>query len=146
MIDFRPIIASDLIYLRSWFEDRELSRRLSYPTAEWFTYVTDTDVAQCWIAEQGNEPVAQLQVDHFPGEPAYLDIAVRPSFRGKGLGRSILSAFLDGPGEVYSVLVGHIEPDNFASLHCCQKCGFSLSDTADKDGFIKAELKRDRRA
>lgn len=131
MIVFRPIIASDLGTLRSWFADQELSSRLSYPTAEWFSYVTGTDVAHCWIAEQGNKPIAQLQVDHLPGEPAHLDITVRPNLRGKGLGQSVLSAFLIGPGKVYSILVGHIEPDNFASLQCCQKCGFSLSDTVE---------------
>lgn len=139
---FRPIVASDLAHLRSWFEDEELSRRLSYPTEEWFSYVRGTGIAQCWIAQKGIELVAQLQVDHVPGEPAYLDIAVRPDLRGNGLGQSILSAFLEGPGEAYPVLVGHIEPDNLASLRCCQKCGFVLSGAVDKDGFIRAEFNR----
>jgi RimJ/RimL family protein N-acetyltransferase len=142
MIDFRPLIASDLETLRSWFADAELSRRLSYPTVEWFSYVTGTDAARCWIAVRQSEAIAQLQVDHHPGEPAYLDIAIRPDLRGKGLGRAVLSAFLDGPGKACPVLIGHIEPDNAASLRCFQNCGFSLSDTVDEDGMIKAEFRR----
>jgi len=59
-----------------------------------------------------------------------------------GLGQSVLSAFLEGPGKVYAILVGHIEPDNLASLRCCQKCGFVLSAGIAEDGFIRAELNR----
>ncbi len=81
-------------------------------------------------------------MDHDHGEPAYLAIAVRPDLRGKRMGQLVLSAFLVGPGKVYPVLVGHIEPDNFASLRCCQKCGFLLSQEVDEDGFIRAELAR----
>lgn len=121
MVVFRLIEPSDLQELRFWSEDDELSRRLSYPTAEWFSYVSGPGVARCSIAHEGDIPVAQLQVDHVPGEPAYLDIAVRPDMRAKGMGHAILSEFLDWPGKVYSKLVGHIEPDNFASLRCCQK-------------------------
>lgn len=120
-IVFRLIFAEDLRELRSWFEDAELSRRLSYPTDEWFAYVTNGGIAQCWIAQDDDEPVAQLQVDHVVGEPAYLDIAVRPNLRGKRLGQSILTEFLNGAGSIYSVVVGHIEPDNLASLRCCQR-------------------------
>jgi hypothetical protein len=50
MIVFRPVVASDLGELRLWFEDIELSRRLCYPTAEWFSYVSGTGIARCWIA------------------------------------------------------------------------------------------------
>ena len=142
MVVFRPIAADDLDELRLWFEDAELSRRLSYPTADWFSYVTGAGNARCWIAEAEGEPVAQLQVDHVPGEPAYLDIAIRPALRGKGMGQLILSRFLDGPGRIYSVLIGYVEPDNFASLRCCQKCGFSLAKELDADGLIKVEFAR----
>jgi len=78
IIVFRPIIASDLLHLRCWFEDDELSRRLAYPTVEWFSYVTAGGSARCWIAQEEDELVAQLQVDYAAGEPAYLEIAVRP--------------------------------------------------------------------
>lgn len=142
MVVFCPINAGDIADLRSWFTDFELSRRLSYPTEEWSSYVAGPGTARCWIAREKGQAVAQLQVDHASGEPAYVSIAMRPDLRGKRVGQSVLSAFLDGPGKVYPVLVGHIEPDNIASLRCCQKCGFSLADELDQDGLIRAEFKR----
>lgn len=56
------------------------------------------------IAQEGDEPVTQLQVDHVAGEPAYLDIAVHPDLRGKGLEQSLLTAFRNAPGSTYSVV------------------------------------------
>jgi hypothetical protein len=34
-IIFRSLVRNDLPELRTWFEDAELSRRLSLPTDEW---------------------------------------------------------------------------------------------------------------
>ncbi len=137
-IIFRLISSNDLPVLRKWFEDAELSRRLSFPTDEWFAYVTAGADARCWLALDAGERVAVIQVDREGSELGYLDLAVRPSLRGQGIGMGVLAAFLSGPGCDYAVLEGRIEPDNAASLACCRRCGFEILPTPDADGLLPA--------
>lgn len=135
---FRPLTGHDLPELRSWFGDRELSRRLSFPTDEWFAYVTAGPNARCWIALDGNNIIATMQVDSDDGERGYLDLAIRPPLRGRGYGTAVLAAFLRGPGRRWAILEGRIEPDNVASLACCRRCGFEILPDRDADGMVQA--------
>lgn len=137
-ITFQTLTADDLREVRRWFEDIELSRRLSFPTDEWFAYVTAGDTAHCWLAFAAGQPIAQVQVDRGNAGNGYFDFAVRPDLRGQRVGVAVLSAFLSGPGRAYSVLEGQIEPDNAASLACCLRCGFTILPERDADGFIQA--------
>lgn len=137
-IAFRPILPDDLPELRSWFADEELSRRLSFPTDEWFSYVTTTDTVRCWLALADNRIIAQIQVDRAGLDHGYLDFFLRPDLRGQGRGADVLTQFLSGPGRSYPVLEGVIEPDNLASIACFRRCGFSISSGPDADGFFQA--------
>ena len=49
-ITFQIFTRDDLAEFRAWFDDAELSRRLSFPTDQWFAYVTAGDSARCWAA------------------------------------------------------------------------------------------------
>jgi len=60
---FRFFTRDDLAEFRAWFDDAELSRRLSFPTDQWFAYVTAGDSARCWAASDGSRIVAAVQVD-----------------------------------------------------------------------------------
>ncbi|WP_404947671.1 GNAT family N-acetyltransferase [Rhizobium ruizarguesonis] len=122
-ITFRLAAIDDLPGLRAWFEDSELSRRLSFPTDEWVAYVTTGETARCWIAVHAKKVIGEVQVDRDGDERGYLDLAVRPDLRGRGFGATVLSAFLSGSGRAYPILEGRIEPDNMASLACCRSCG-----------------------
>lgn len=137
-IIFRLLAGNDLPELRTWFEDAELSRRLSFPTDEWFAYVTAGVAARCWVALDAGRIVAVMQVDRQDSELGYLDLAVRPSLRGQGIGTAVLAAFLTGPGRAYATLEGRIEPDNAASLACCRRCGFEILPNPDADGLFPA--------
>lgn len=97
-VSFRMILPDDLSVLRNWFEDAELSRRLSYPTYEWFAHVTNGTIARCWVASIEDRTVAMLQVDREVGDIGYFDLAVDPALRRRGLGVALLSAFVAGPG------------------------------------------------
>ncbi|MDX8443495.1 GNAT family N-acetyltransferase [Mesorhizobium australafricanum] len=137
-ISFRLFTVDDLPEFRAWFADAELSRRLSFPTDEWFAYVTAGGAARSWVALDADRMIAQMQVDREDAERGYLDLAMRPHLRGRGLGAAVLAAFLSGPGRAYPILEGRIEPDNAASLACCRRCGFVILPEPDADGFIQA--------
>ncbi|PYB70650.1 GNAT family N-acetyltransferase [Rhizobium wuzhouense] len=137
-ITFRLLAHDDLRELRSWFQDEELSRRLSFPTDEWFAYVTNEAAVRCWLALEAGEIVALLQVDGDDAARGYLDLAVRPQLRQQGYGAAVLASFLSGPGTSYALLEGRIAPDNLASLACCRGCGFEISPEPDADGFLRA--------
>jgi RimJ/RimL family protein N-acetyltransferase len=133
---FLPFTRDDLLTLRRWFDDKELSRRLSFPDDAWFAYVTNGDEARCWMAYRSNEAIAEIQVDR-DGEHGYIELAVRPDLRGRGMGTAVLSAFLAGPGKAYLVLDARIDPDNSASLACFQRCGFEIQQHPDADGLVQ---------
>lgn len=137
-IIFRPLASDNLPELRTWFEDAELSRRLSFPTDEWFAYVTAGVAARCWVALDAGRIIAEVQVDREDAERGYFDFAVRPDLRGQRIGVAVISAFLSGPGRAYLLLEGRIEPDNAASLACCRRCRFTILPERDSDGFIQA--------
>lgn len=137
-IIFRLIASDDLPELRTWFEDSELSRRLSFPTDEWFAYVTAGAAARCWVALDADRNIAVVQVDREDSERGYLDLAVHPDLRGQGIGTAVLAAFLSGPGRAYAILEGRIESDNAASLACCRRCGFEILPKPDADGLLPA--------
>ncbi|MBT9372620.1 GNAT family N-acetyltransferase [Rhizobium sp. CSW-27] len=137
-ITFRPLASDDLPELHTWFKDAELSRRLSFPTDDWFAYVTAGADARCWVASDAGELIAMIQVDREDSERGYLDLAVRPQLRGQGIGTAVLKAFLSGPGGIYGILEGRIEPDNAASLACCRRCGFEILPELDADGLQPA--------
>jgi len=143
-IIFRPLVSDDLPELRTWFEDAELSRRLSFPTDEWFAYVKAGAAARCWVALDAGRIIAVTQVDREGSERGYLDLAVRPHLRGRGIGTTVLAAFLSGPGLAYATLEGRIEPDNAASLACCRRCGFEILPTPDADGLLPAIYRSSR--
>lgn len=128
--------------LRRWFDDSELARRLSFPDDAWCAYVMCGGEASCWVAVNGGDPVARFQLGARPGEPAFIDIGLRPDLRGQGLGPHWLRAFLDGPARGHDHIIGFIEPDNRASLRCFAACGFTFAEDVDADGMIRAEWRR----
>lgn len=134
-IDFRSLTESDLPSLRKWFRDRELARRISYPTDSWFTYVTSNPQVRCWLAQSHERMLAMMQVDESDDGTGYIDIALNPVLRGRGIGRAVLSAFLRGPGGSYPALEAYVEPDNAASIATFASCGFLVQLLPEADGM-----------
>jgi RimJ/RimL family protein N-acetyltransferase len=136
---FRPFHADDLSELRTWFEDAEVARRLSFPTDEWFAYVTAGETASCWAATGADDRmIGQLQIDREDSGLGYLEFVLRPDLQGRGTGTAMLRAFLAGPGQGYTAVEAHIEADNSASIACCRRCDFTMLPERDADGFVRA--------
>lgn len=133
--------AEQLDEIRSWYDDAELARRLTYPTDEWYAAVS-AEGQQCWVVLDAlGAVVAKMQVDR-EGDVGYIALAVKPELRGRGIGSAALRAFVTGPGRQYSILEGRIERDNAASIACMQKCGFRMLDELDADGLVVARWHR----
>ena len=78
-ITFRLLDAADLEFYRSWFNDAELARRLSYPTDDWFAYVAATDASRCWVALDENGGMIAALLHCRPGADfAVLKGAIEP--------------------------------------------------------------------
>jgi RimJ/RimL family protein N-acetyltransferase len=138
----RRLEAEQLDALRSWYDDAELARRLTYPTDEWYAAVSG-EGQQCWVVfDDSGTIVASMQVDR-EADVGYIALAVKPELRGRGIGSAALWAFITGPGRQYSILEGRIAPDNAASIACVQKCGFRMLDELDEDGLIVARWHRE---
>ncbi|MGK6313954.1 N-acetyltransferase family protein [Neorhizobium sp. DT-125] len=135
-IRFRLFAETDLPEYRAWFADAELNHRISYPDDIWFRHVHQPENA-CWAVSDEHGLVAVLQVDR-EGGTGYLDIALRPHRRRRGLGTAMLSAFLGAPGRAYEIIEGRISPDNAAALALVRRCGFTLLPDLDDDGFVRA--------
>ncbi|EKF17771.1 GNAT family N-acetyltransferase [Nitratireductor pacificus] len=139
----RPFGADDLSILREWFRDRELSRRLSYPTDAWFAHIQGPK-SQCWIVcQEDGQAIAAIQVDREDDGVGFIDLAVKPDLRGKGIGTASLRHFLQTEAPAFRVLSGSIEPDNRASIGCAQKAGFVVADALDDDGLLPVIWTRD---
>ena len=124
-----------MIYL-AWFNDAELSRRISI-TPTWFEYVTQTPGVFSWMIFRDQMPAAEVSFSEQPFPS--LAIAMNPILRGQGLCASVIRLVLDLPElRPFDQIYGFIEPDNSASLRCVEKAGFSrISDTPDDDGMFE---------
>ena len=87
-------------------------------------------------------PVAEVSFSEQP-YPS-LAMAMNPILRGQGLCVSVIRLVLDQPElRCFDKIFGAIEPDNFASLNCVLKAGFSrTSDRLDEDGLIEVVFSR----
>ncbi len=138
-LTFRLMGEPELRELRLWFADAELESRISYPTDEWYAYVTQTPGVFGWMVFDGSTPVGMTQVDLAPDNQAYFDFAVKPSLRKQSYGRGILMQLVSQP-ELSAVitLLGYVEPDNRASRRCLLAAGYqNTSDTPDADGMLE---------
>jgi RimJ/RimL family protein N-acetyltransferase len=138
-LTFRIMGEQELAELRAWFNDPELNRRISYPTDEWFAYVTDTPNVFAWTVFDADTAVGMSQVDLADDSRAYFDFAVKPDLRGHGYGRYILSQLVDQPElSAVTMLLGYVEPDNLASRRCLSSAGYhNPNETPDADGLIE---------
>jgi ribosomal protein S18 acetylase RimI-like enzyme len=87
-------------FIAHQFEAQDAHYRLHY------------DDAAFDVIEVDGEPAGRLYVHRGPGEIRIVDIALTPSFRGRGLGTRLLGALIaeaDGGGRKLSI---HVEKEN----------------------------------
>ncbi len=145
-LSFRPVERADLAILRGWHNDHETARQLSFPTDDWFAWVTERQNAHCWLALIDGRVVGFVQLDcEGTAARGYLAMAIAPQERGRGLGQVVLRAFLRGPGRTYERIEGFIAPDNHASLTCFRRCGFEINAATDADGMLAATFRQPRK-
>lgn len=128
------------IYL-SWYYDAELARRMSI-TPTGFEYISQTDGVAVWMISRNQIPASVVQFEEHPFPN--LSISMNPVLRGQGLCASVLRLVLDLPAlRRFDKIFGAIEPDNFASLNCVRKAGFSrMSNELDDDGLVGVVFSR----
>ncbi len=135
-LELREACPEDLTLLFSWANDPEVRAR-SFNTEPislqshtcWFeTKLADAN-SRLYIASVEGEPAAHIRFD-LKGETAVISYLVARSFRGKGLGHSVLmkgiAKLREGKAAV-RLVEGLVQKDNTASIRAFEKAGFSYA-------------------
>jgi len=67
------------------------------------------------VIEVDSLPAGRLYVDRRPGEIRIVDIALRPEFRGSGVGAALITSLMDEAASADSKLSVHVEIHNRAA-------------------------------
>ena len=134
IINFRPAGQKDSERLISWRNDLRtcaFSVHMEVVSQEdhdkWFSEILKADPARVFIAEEDGVPVGTIRRD-VKEDGVYLSWTVNPECRGRGIGESMIGAFLKEYPSPYKAC---IKEDNKASIHIAEKCGFTRSGLLD---------------
>lgn len=135
-MDFRLFESDDLEFYAAWFEDELTHRFISKPDDAWLTYIKQRHI-HVFVAEIGkHQKLAVFQMDVEPNGVSYCDIVVNPKLRSKGLGTTVMRAFLTIAAKHCVQLIGKVEKENSASIRMLEKLGFDCDRTIDGDGLL----------
>lgn len=139
----RLATASDARLLLEWRNDpstRDASRsHQSVSWVEhlsWMTRVLDDENRRLLVIEQADEPVATVRWDRQGLNAWEVSITIAPAFRGKGLGRSVLSAGEHWIADGSPIqLLATIHSSNSASQRLFANSQYLPHLPADEEGF-----------
>jgi len=156
-LNFRTALLSDLPLIVDIYNTTIASRMVTADTApvtvesreNWF-HAHVPGKRPLWMVEADGQVAGWISLQSFYGRPAYnatveISIYLHPDFRGKGLGKAVLSYAIEQcPALGVETLLGFIFAHNQPSLLLFEKMGFEewahMPDIAELDG-IKRSLK-----
>lgn len=95
--------------------------RAHYPDAVWL------------VVQIGVAPVGRLYLEHWPSQHRIIDIALLPTFRGRGFGEAILRDLMEDAAQADKALSIHVERTNPA-LRLYRRLGF---ETVEEKGVYE---------
>lgn len=91
-----------------------------------------------WLAERDGRPVGKVNLELGSGFGGIYGLGVKPEFRGKGFGRSILLQAVEKLKEANAgKILLQVAADNEKALNLYTSCGFCETSTMD---YFKADL------
>ena len=156
MITFKDASIEDLPIIVDIYNSTVPSRMVTADTEtvtvndrlEWFNEHTPSK-RPLWVVEYGGEICGWVSIQSFYGRPAYnataeISVYLHEDYRGKGLGRKILSKVIEEcPKFEIDTLLGFIFGHNEPSIGLFSSFGFEkwahLPEVAELDG-IKRDL------
>ncbi|SHF22488.1 Protein N-acetyltransferase, RimJ/RimL family [Seinonella peptonophila] len=137
-LTFRKFEESDLDFLKNWFEDVELKKRLGGMLSldEWYFRVIKIPNQKHIMFLNDGRPVGKVCIEEYENKTASISLFVNPQLRNQGFGSNILTYILSHPivGHLESI-TAYIEPDNPASYFCFKKVGFVDQGVINEDGM-----------
>ncbi|WP_390896918.1 GNAT family N-acetyltransferase [Rubinisphaera margarita] len=112
----------------AWARDHSTTCRLGPNYLDTVQRITRTDINRnCWMVSTQGEVIGLIDVEKSEGgSEAWIALAVHPSFRNRGHGRSILLSWLGTPMALPPTTVSAgIEADHLASIRCFRAAGFT---------------------
>ncbi|MCX7001474.1 MAG: GNAT family N-acetyltransferase [Candidatus Sumerlaeota bacterium] len=148
-IALRPAEPEDARLLFNWRND-DLTRQVSFHSEKisweehivWYNNSLSSTSRQIFIGEvlPDQSPCGQVRFDLLSPEEAEISIVIAPEWRGKGLGKKIISAgvekfHVENPAVL--TIIANIKPENAASKKVFQHCGFEYIETyMGKEDFL----------
>jgi ribosomal protein S18 acetylase RimI-like enzyme len=146
-----PFVSRDDAEVTSWFTDAGALRhfagkRLRWPldSAQWDGIRSDPTL-KAWTAimEDDARPVGHGEiVEESPTAARLARIAVAPSVRGRGVGRTMVTALIEKCREAdYPLVILFVHPDNAAVIRAYRGLGFRPSPVAGKSNSLRMDLR-----
>jgi len=105
---------------------------------EWFEATLSSDARLLWIPAYHGEECGVVRMDvNFEASEAEISIAIRPDFRGRGIGTSVIQRASEQTTERDDIerVLAHVRPDNEASIRAFEKAGFEAIRYVERDGI-----------
>jgi RimJ/RimL family protein N-acetyltransferase len=148
-IALRPAKPEDARLLFNWRND-DLTRQVSFHSEKisweehivWYNNLLSSASRQIFIGEvlPDRSPCGQVRFHLLSPEEAEISIVIAPEWRGKGLGKKIISAgvgkYLEEKPDVKTI-IARIKPENAASKKVFHAAGFEYAETHEiKQGVM----------
>ena len=129
---------ADLRVLQSIHREPSVAAFVSV-AENYFAYVTETPGVRYEKIMLGGVPIGGIHSET-DGDKVYFSICVTTAEQRKGYATTAMRQFLTSLPESVRTVEGFVEPENAASRHLLQKCGFAESEP--EDGLIPYRLCR----
>jgi ribosomal protein S18 acetylase RimI-like enzyme len=127
MADLYASTRAEEMQLVDWSEQQKRAFLRSQFDAQTAHYRTHYNAAEFWIIERNGERAGRLYLHYRPDDLRIVDIALRPEFRGQGIGGAILNQLLGAAQHGGYGLSIHVERNNPA-MRLYNRMGFRKID------------------
>jgi UDP-2,4-diacetamido-2,4,6-trideoxy-beta-L-altropyranose hydrolase len=146
----RPAIESDCLLLWEWANDPDVRAMGFHPEpipwenhVRWFAARLEDPDSRMYVAFDARDaPVGQIRFDRVDSAEVEVGVSLAREFRGRGLGRAVISAGLASADVRNRTVVARVKDANAASLAAFEAVGFQRTGVHDVRGCRAVRLVR----
>ncbi|WP_053096210.1 GNAT family N-acetyltransferase [Frateuria defendens] len=158
-VELRPAQDGDLPFLRTLYGELRTAELAAVPWPEAARqafldnqfalqhrhYTTHYLPADFLVIEHSGHPIGRLYVHRGEREAVLVDIALRPAWRGRGIGRRLIGLVQAATRQAgLAALALHVELGNAAAQRLYERLGFVAGEVAGHHRAMRWDVARDR--